>query len=225
MKTNNDKLEGDMLVLAIFRMPFMHRLTQSMADNTYVRARGKNIIKTKIDVNTSNTPPQAVQRLKMKCTIELCKALNGVIHAGFPERPADFTPWNAFTHANVEKVTVSEELEASVPYDKLLVAQGGLTPLEGNITVTADADAGTLTFTHTAEEFGYGCNPTDVIYAAVMDEVRMRSRMYKLMTREEDSTMEVTLPAGWKTESVAVYVFALSENRRKASDSTFLEVK
>lgn len=87
MKTNNDKLEGDVLVLAIFRMPFMHRLTQSMADNTYVRARGKNIIKTKIDVNTSNTPPQAVQRLKMKCTVELCKALNGVIHAGFPERP------------------------------------------------------------------------------------------------------------------------------------------
>lgn len=220
-----EKGHQTLLILAIFKMPFMHKLTQSMAENTYVRSKGKNIIKTKIDSNKSNTLLQSIQRLKVQFIIKLCKALNAIIHAGFPERKRDFTPWNAFISTNMDAITVSDEMEASVAFSKLLVAKGSLEPLEGNITVAADADAGTLTFTHTAEEFGYGCNPTDVIYAAVLDEVRMRSRMFKLMTREEESTMEVTLPAGWNTGSVAVYVFALSENRRKASDSTFLEVK
>lgn len=41
--------------MAIFKMPFMYKLTQSMADNTYCRTRGKNVVKTKIDTNSSNT--------------------------------------------------------------------------------------------------------------------------------------------------------------------------
>ena len=204
------------LILAIFKMPFMHKLTQSMAENTYVRSKGKNIIKTKIDSNKSNTLLQSIQRLKVQFIIKLCKALNAIIHVGFPERQRDFTPWNAFISTNMDAITVSDEMEASVAFSKLLVSKGSLEPLEGNISLTADADTGTLTFTHAAEEFGYGCNPTNVIYAAVLEKERMRSKLYKLMTREEDTTMEVSLPAGWKTENVAVYVFALSENRRKA---------
>ncbi len=212
------------LILAIFKMPFMHKLTQSMAENTYVRSKGKNIIKTKIDSNKSNTLLQSIQRLKVQFIIKLCKALNAIIHVGFPERQRDFTPWNAFISTNMDAITVSDEMEAGVAYSKLLVAKGSLEPLEGNVSVTADSEAGTLTFAHTAEEFAYGCNPTDVIYAAVLEQERKRSKLYKLMTRKEDMPVEVTLPTGWKMENVAVYVFALSENGRKASDSTYLEI-
>ena len=84
-----EKKEGPImcaLILAIFKMPFMHRLTQSMAENTYVRSKGQNIIKTKIDKNTSNTLEQQMQRLRMKQLIYLCKVLNTPIHSSFPER-------------------------------------------------------------------------------------------------------------------------------------------
>ena len=107
------KIEEQSYCFAIFKMPFMHRLTQSMAENTYYRSRGKNIVKVKIDTNNSRTLKQQQQRAKMRTLIPLCKALNTPIHAGFPERPTDFSAWNAFVSLNVGHVSVTEDLEVT----------------------------------------------------------------------------------------------------------------
>ena len=135
------------LILAIFKMPFMHRLTQSMAENTYVRSKGQNIIKTKIDKNTSNTLEQQMQRLRMKQLIYLCKVLNTPIHSSFPERKRTETEWNAFIRAAMPSISVSEDLEVSVDYETLLIAQGSLEVVE-EVSITQDAEANTLTVTY-----------------------------------------------------------------------------
>ena len=70
-------------IMAVFKMSFIHKLTKSMANNTYYHSRGQNILKTKIDSNSSNTLPQQKQRAKMGVLFALCKVFNSAIKIGF----------------------------------------------------------------------------------------------------------------------------------------------
>lgn len=207
--------------MAIFKMPFMHKLTQSMAENTYVRSKGKNIVKTKIDSNRSKTLKQQIQRLKMKETIALCKIFNAAIHTGFPERPVGFSEWNAFTRANLPAVSVSDELEVSVDYEAILVAQGSLEPVK-DVRIVKDAETHSLTVSHSSSTYGYGTNKDDMLYAVVLERKQMYSEIHPLNERQDEKPATVALPDSWEMENLAVYVFALSANGRKASNSVFV---
>lgn len=211
------------LILAIFKMPFMHRLTQSMAENTYVRSKGQNIIKTKIDKNTSNTLEQQMQRLRMKQLIYLCKVLNTPIHSSFPERKRTETEWNAFIRAAMPSISMSEDLEVSVDYETLLIAQGSLEVIE-EVSITQDAEANTLTVTYPASDYGYGSEPTDTVQLVLLEKEKMRSRMFQVGTRGEDCTETIQVPSGWTVENISAYVFMLSANGRKASNSIFVPI-
>lgn len=210
--------------MAKFKMPFMHRLTQSMADNTYVRSKGKNIIKTKIDQNLSNSKKQQIQRLRMKTVVPLCKTFNTVIHEGFPERPIDFTPWNAFIHANLPAITVSDTMEASIDYQKLLVAQGSLEMVE-DVQVVKDAEEHTLTVTHSGDTYGYGSNADDMLQAVVFEPAKRRSKVFPLNERQDETPATITIPTTWDMEQLQVYVFIQSVSGRKVSNSEWVEVK
>ena len=151
------------LILAIFKMPFMHKLTKSMAENTYVRSKGQNILKTKIDSNTSKTLEQQMQRLRVKQLTQLCKVLNTPIRKGFVERWATWSAWNAFQSAATPAILVSEALEVTVDYEKLPVAKGSLEFEIENVSISSDSDAGTLTVTSPASDYGFGSEPTDTL--------------------------------------------------------------
>lgn len=209
--------------MAIFKMPFMYKLTQSMADNTYCRTRGKNVVKTKIDTNSSNTEKQQVQRLKMKQLMQLCKVFHAAIKVGFHGHPRDYTPWNAFVSANGEVVQVDDQMSVTIDYDRILVAKGSREVVEG-VTVVKDADARTLTFSHEAGDFGYGAEPTDVLYAVVLEKQKLRSKLFRLNTRKDNDSVSVPLPARWDMANLLVYVFVLSENGKVASDSLVIPV-
>lgn len=201
----------------------MHKLHKSMAENTYYRSRGQNVLKTKIDKNASNTLPQQMQRLKMKELTSLCKAFNSTIEIGFPGRLVSNTPWNAFVSVNKEAVTVDEKLVVTVDYEKLLVAKGNREVVEG-MSVRMDEQEHEVTFTHEVGDFGYGAEPTDVVYVVVLEKERMRSKLFCLNTRNDDSSTTVTLPATWNMKQLAGYVFVLAENGKSASDSVYIAI-
>lgn len=209
--------------MAIFKMPFMHKLRKSMAENTYYRSRGQNVLKTKIDKNASNTLLQQMQRLKMTELTSLCKAFNATIEVGFPSRPISHTPWNAFVSASKEAVTVDEKLVVTVDYEKLLVAKGNREVVEG-MSVRMDEQEHEVTFTHEVGDFGYGSDPTDVVYVVVLEKERMRSRLFRLNTRNDDSSTTVTLPATWNMKQLAGYVFVLAGDGKSASDSVYIAI-
>lgn len=210
--------------MALFEMPFMHRLRKSMAKNTYCRTRGKNVMKVKIDENTSKTPKQLDQRSKMKEAVRLCKAFNAAIHLGYPEIPVDFTEWNAFVSVNMGAISVNDAKEVVVDFESLLVAKGSLEPAE-EVQVEKDAEAHTLSFTHLVESFGYGMNEDDQLYAVVLEQQKMRSRVYPLNERRDDAPAVVNVLPSWGMDNLLVYVFFLSADGRKASDSVFVPVK
>ena len=199
-------------------------MTQSMAENTYYRSRGKNIVKVKIDTNNSRTLKQQQQRAKMRTLIPLCKALNTPIHAGFPERPTDFSAWNAFVSLNVGHVSVTEDLEVTVSYPDVLCAQGRWIKLPRTMSVSADAEMRSLTFTHAAEENGTMRYGDDMLYAMVVDTDLQDAELYELNARNNSEPVMITLPDDWDMDALAVYVFALTADKKKASNSKYMEI-
>ena len=182
--------------MAKFRSTIFCELSKSMADNTFYRSRGQNIVRTKIDKNTSKTLKQQMQREKMKEVFKLSDTLLDVSDVGFPGREIRLTASNAFTRANSKAVTVTKELEVTVAHS--------------------------LTITYEAEEFGRRAEGSDTVYAAVLEKSLMRAKLYTLGERQASDPAVVAIPQSWAMENLEVYVFVVSANGREASDSIHL---
>lgn len=161
--------------------------------------------------------------MKMTYLGKLSSHLYEVIEMGFPSRPVRFTPGNAFVSANKNTISVDEQLNATIDYEQLAVSKGVLRAPE-EASVTADAEAHTLLFSYEEEEFGRQAVATDVMYAFVLEKQKMRSKVFRLGTRAESSQPQVDVPAKWDMGNLAVYLFLLSADGRKASDSLFLPI-
>ncbi len=198
------------------------KLKKSAGEQTFCQRKGKTIAKMKIDENKSNTLPQQKQRARWKTLSELEALFDTVSIVGFPERPRNLTYHNAFMQANLDAVSVDDELKTSVDYAKVLCAKGRLTvPVT---TVTYDANARQLSFVHQAERKGRNKQESDMLYAAVAEKALGETELAELNRRGDSDPATFTLPEGWSKDELEVYVFMLSENGRKASDSKHLEL-
>ena len=209
--------------MTIVKSLILHRLTKSMGDNTFCRFRGKTILKGKVSSNHSCTLPQQQQRLRMKTLMELCDLFDPAIQMGFPQRPIAQSPGNAFVQTNKDVVEVSEKLEVTINYEQIACSKGKLELPE--LTVKADAEARTLTFSHEAEDFGKHAEPTDMLYAVLLEKQKSRTKVFPLNTRESAGMVALTLPKGWEIANLEVYVFVLSENKRKSSKTLYLSIE
>lgn len=196
----------------------MYHLTKSMGDATFCRTKGQNVAKAKIDTNTSNTLEQQIQRQRVKTMTELCKAFDEAIHTGFPKCKKGLTEWNVFSSINMDAIQVDDKLAVTIDYERIQVSNGNRRVVE-ELTVVSDAEKHTLTFTHGKEDYGYGAAPTDILYVVILEKKKMRSKVFPLNTRDDDSAVMITLPSGWDMASLEGYVFVLAENKKTASGS------
>lgn len=210
--------------MAIFKPTAIAGGTRKSVDNlTFCRTRGRNVVKTKVGKNTSNTFLQQKQRARWVQLQELSAAFDEAILVGFPSRPDHLTPHNAFLRKNAKAVKISDELEATVAFEKMVCSEGKL--LVPSTTVTAEAEQHRLTFTHDSESYGKRRMPNDLLHAIVIEKSINEGRFFPLNKREEDEPVSVTLPASWDMENLGVYVFVLSENGHKASNTLYLGMK
>lgn len=204
--------------MAKFSLPFMHHLRKSMGDATFCRTKGQNVAKAKIATNTSKSLKQKIQRKKVQTMTELCKTFDEAIHTGFPKCKKGLTEWNVFSSINMDAIQVDDKLTVTIDYERIQVSNGNRRVVE-ELTVVPDAENLTLTFTHGKEDYGYGAAPTDILYVVILEKKKMRSKVFPLNARDDDSAVTITLPSGWDMASLEGYVFVLTENKKAASDS------
>ena len=206
--------------MARFRStPITSDVQNSIDNQTFSKWRGINVAKKKINENKSEQPKQLQQRARWRKALELEKLFRLSSEIGFPSRPATQDYHNAFlsTNANKRAIEVSEDLEVTVDYPVMQLGNHDDRDLPEQITVTADADAHTLTFTHGAEEYGAYAEPTDRLYAALYNPALRRSVLCELNTRGDTEPVTVNVPSRWEMSDVQVYVFVLSEDGRYGS--------
>lgn len=199
------------------------RLKKSAGEQTFCRLKGQNVVKMKIEENTSNTPAQQRQRRVFAMMSDLAYLFEEASAIGYPSRPIALTPVNAFMQANNEVVTVNDKDELIVDYEKIACSKGRLKIPE--TTVEANAENGTLTFTHVSQGNGFRRYASDRLYAVVLEKKLEETVLLELNKREESDPVVVQLDNGWSTADLCVYVFVLTEKGNKASDTEYLKVE
>ena len=148
MKNNFDEEQRAILILmAIFKSTAFSKLRKSFGNLTTCRVNGMNVVREKVDeVKNPNTLKQQKQRKRFPTLMELAGALPEALSLGLAKRPQNNTPENYFMHLNRKAVEVTDELEKTVDYERLVLSQGNRM-LPVRMSVTKDTEAGTLTFT------------------------------------------------------------------------------
>lgn len=198
------------------------RIKRSVGEQTFCQVNGQNVVKMKIEENTSNTPAQQRQRRIFTELSDWGNIFGEAAALGFPTRQRQLSVQNAFMQANAEVVSVSEEGEITVDYTQIACSKGRLDVPK--VTVTCTGEPPVLTFTHPAQKNGRCRKATDRLYAAVLEKELEEVEVFELNKRSEAEAVTAELDEAWKKENLCVYVFVLSENGDKASDTKYVEV-
>lgn len=210
--------------MAIFKSTAFSRVRKSFGNLTTCQVNGMNVLKEKVDqVKNPKTLKQRKQRKRFPTLVELAGIFAEALGVGLVKRPSNNSPANYFIHLNHEAVEVTDELEKVVKYEKLILSQGNrMLPLR--MSVTKDAEIGTLTFTIPLREFTVHSAPDDVFYATVLEKALLQTDFVKLGTRNKDISYTWTLPEDWEMEELEVYVFVVSADGKKASQTVHMKV-
>lgn len=152
--------------------------------------------------------------------------VNDAIKIGFPREKRGEQPLGKFMYYNAKTLCTSQknekgELVRVYDFKKMIVAAGNL--LRANVTVAFDKETGVFTFTQEADSRkGTRANPTDKVYALIVDGVNEDAEFMTLRDRSENGVTSFTVPEWWDKENLFVYVFAGTRTKRKASPSACL---
>lgn len=208
--------------MAIFESTAFDRLRKSFGNLTVYHSRGQNILKGKVsEINDANTLEQQKNRRKMKTLVGLCSLYEQALSIGFPQRPQNYTPDNMFFQENKAVVTVDEQLNVTIDYEKIIVAKGNRMLPE--VSVARDFENNRLTFTHQAEEFVRHGAGDDQLYTVLLERELQRVKVLRLNVRMDVDPVVVSLPEKWEMENLMVYVLILSKDMKNASTSRFVE--
>lgn len=211
--------------MALFKSFLLGDVRKSVANVTmYAGANGYSIARGKRNtVRNPRTPGQLTQRAKMKALEEASRYFALAAELGFPGRKAGSSCYNAFVKANMAAVSVNEEYEATIDYEKISCAVGSLLGMDATITV--DEENTTATVVQEGQtRLSVMANPTDVLYVVMYDKTSRGMIVEPCRNRRESGSTLILLDAGWKKENMVFYFFMLSKDKRKASNSKQIEI-
>ena len=206
--------------MALFKSFVLGEVRKSVANITmYAGANGYRIARGKRStMRNPRTPGQLTQRAKMKALQVASLYFAPAAELGFPGRKAGSTFYNAFVKANMKAVTVDEEYNPTIDYEKIVCAEGSLQ--DGTLTVSLNEDQDMITITQEAQSrWSVVANPTDVLYVVVYEKTGHQMIVEPCRNRQENGVTTISLDSGWVKENLEVYAFMLSKDKRKASNS------
>lgn len=218
------KVVQAVILMAIFKSTAFSKLRKSFGNLTTCQSRGINIVKEKVtEVHNPRTLKQRMQRTKFPLLVRLAEAFVQAISIGFPSKAQAHSAENHFVELNAASVTVNEELETTIDYPNICIAQGNRA-LPSNITATLDTESGTVTVSVETEEFISHSAQDDEFYCCILEQSSLNTKFAMIGTRAELSTADIQLPANWnKTASnLAVYLFCTDSEKKHASKSVYL---
>ena len=211
--------------MALFKSFVLGEVRKSVANITmYSCANGYSFARGKIStMRNLNTPGQLAQRAKMKALQKVSLYFAPAAELGFPGRKAGSTFYNAFVKANMQAVTVDEEYNPTIDYEKIVCAEGSLQ--DGTLAVALNEDQDMITITQEAQSrWSVVANPTDVLYVVVYEKTGNQMIVEPCRNRQENGVTTISLDSGWVKENLEVYAFMLSKDKRKASKSKRLTI-
>lgn len=211
--------------MAIFRSFLLGDVRNSVSNLTmYAAAKGNSIVRSKrMKVRNPRTVGQVSQRNKMAALVTLSQEFAPVLALGFPNREGNTTLYNTFVKANMNAVTVDEQMEATVDYTSVVCAAGLLK--KPKVAVSVDIETLNLTFTQPVAKnpLSVFAASDDKVYAVVFEKELREMEIVPLKERGKGGETVFQFDSDWKPANLLIYAFAMSAKRRKASGSMFIQ--
>lgn len=207
-------------IMALFKSFLLGDVRKSVANVTmYAGANGYSIARGKRNtVRNPRTPGQLTQRAKMKALLDVSLYFAPAAALGFPGRKAGCSFYNAFVQNNMPAVSVDENYEPSVDYEKIKCAAGALQG--GKVTITVNEENHKVMISQEAQtRWNAVANPTDVLHVVVYEKTGKTMIVEPCRNRQESGSTSIAMDEGWSKENLVFYAFMLSKDKRKASNS------
>lgn len=144
------------------------------------------------------------------------------IMLGFPPRRRGEKPLGQFMKYNAVtlcKAEPNEEGKLIWTYDfpAMVLSKGNLDEIEA--TATFDKESGMFMFTQKEDRAGSRAKLDDMAYAFVLDVTKEKGELVPMRTRKESGSTPFPLPEGWDKENLFAYLFTVSKDRRRVSNT------
>jgi len=183
--------------------------------------RGVDYIRSKpATVKNPNTEAQQTQRARFRLVISLLKKILPFINIGFSKGVRNQTPMNRAVSVNLKQAVTGTLSDLKIDPEKLVLSQG---VLPGGPSAASDAStAGTVTITWQDNTGESGASADDGAMVLIYNQDK-DSVVYRLNAAvRSDGTIDVSIPANWSGDTIAVYLAFRSALGQDVSGSQFL---
>jgi len=184
--------------------------------------RGQNVVRSKaFNPKDANSEAQQKQRNMFKMMSDEYRSLTQLITVGFPARPKNQSPYNAFMAENLSNAVDSSGEFPVIDYSKLVLSKGSLTKV--NVLSKAVSEQG-VTIHYLTLGGNEGVAADDVVIAVM--KTASGAVFSASKPRGNAETDFLLLPAaGIVPEDVFfIYLLVLSADKTKASQSVYVSV-
>lgn len=202
--------------------PLTGKMSGSMGNFITTVHKGKNIIKSKaFNPRDANSEAQQAQRSSFKLVVDEYNGLGGMVDIGFPECDDRTMPYNIFVRENLKAIDKTGDAP-TIDYSKMKVAFGSLPlPVVSGVQITATG----ITVSYINKLRIPKVKSTDQVCLLVKMEDGELFFEEKSRGELPSDTISFTRDHLSVEQVVFAYLFVLSEDGTKASNSLFLSLQ
>lgn len=172
-----------------------------------------------LSVANPRTLPQRRQRGKFALTLAFLRTLTPYLRVGYKPQAKTCTAFNAAMSYNMRYAMTGEYPDIGVDYRRVMVARGSLTPV---FDVTATKADGKISMTWTDNSGMGDAFATDLAMPLAYNK-KLAVAVYDFAAATRDAAaLELTLPADWGDDPLAVYLAFRSKDNRSVTNSICL---
>lgn len=171
-------------------------------------------------VKDSRTEKQLIQRSKFLASINFLKTVTPFVRIGYRNYAYRQSEFNAAMSYMLKYAVTGDGEQATIDFDKTLLAQGSLTTATD---AAVQVEAGKATFTWTDNSNTGNAVATDKVMVLAYNKDKQETVYNTAAATRADGTAELVLPASWADDALAVYLAFYSEDRQRVSNSQCLK--
>lgn len=173
-----------------------------------------------INIKDARTDKQLCQCGRFSEVVNFLKIITPFIRIGYRNYEQGKSAYNAATSYLLKYAVTGCGEEAALDFEKVRVSRGSLTPaLDAAVAV----ESGKASFSWTDNSDTGDALATDQAMVLVYNKDRQEVVYNVAAGTRGDATAELTLPTGWDSEALAVYLGFCSEDGERVANSVCLK--
>lgn len=168
----------------------------------------------------ANTEKQRCQRGRFSAAVEFLRTLVPYLRIGYRDCGAGQSAFSAAMSDVLKNAVEGCEADAAVNFRKARVSRGTLTGApDASVTVTG----GKVSFSWTDNSGTGNAKEDDAVMALAYNKDKGEAVYDTQAGKRADGTAELTVPAAWDGDALAIYLSFCSADQREVSDSACLQ--